>query len=230
MDVLFTAYPALNLQMNVIDNIANNLANANTTGFKRQFERILEEETGPRLETQVDLSPGDVAATGNPLDVAIDGAGFFAIQTPAGIRYTRAGGFEVNIDGDLVTRDGMKVLSSSGSPVNVTGNTVTIQDSGAVTVDGAEVATLRIVTFPNTAQLETEGANRFVWRGGEETVTAAPEPRVRSGYLERSNVNAIQEMTRLIRAYREFEAMQRAVTTINGNMTGQLISDLGQLG
>ena len=230
MDIMFTAYPALNLQMNVIDNIANNLANANTTGFKRQFERVLQNETELRLETQVDLSPGDVTATGNDLDVAIDGPGFFAIQTPAGVRYTRAGGFELTADGDLVTKDGMIVLSSSGSPINVAGTVVTIQDGGAITVDGAEVATLGIVNFSNPAQLEKEGAYRFVWKGGEQNVLAVPEPRVRSGYLERSNVNAVDEMVRLISAYREFEAIQRTVTTINGDMTGQLIQDLGQLG
>jgi flagellar basal-body rod protein FlgG len=229
MDVLFTAYPALNLQMNVIDNIANNLANAQTTGFKRQFERVLQTETDLRLETQVDLSPGDISATGNDLDIAIDGPGFFAIQTPAGVRYTRAGSFEVTADGDLVTKDGMNVLSSSGSPINVSGNTIAIQDGGAVTVDGSEVATLRIVDFSNPAQLEKEGAYRFVWKGGEQNVLAVPEPRVKSGYLERSNVNAVQEMIRLISAYREFEAIQRTVTTVNGNMTSQLIQDLGQL-
>jgi flagellar basal body rod protein FlgG len=230
MDIMFTAYPALNLQMNVIDNIANNLANSNTTGFKRQFERVLQNEAELRLETQVDLSPGDLSATGSDLDVAIDGPGFFAIQTPAGVRYTRAGAFELTGSGELVTRDGMRVLSSSGSPINAAGTTIAIQDGGAVTVDGNEVATLKIVTFSDPAQLEKEGAHRFVWKGGDHNVLSVTEPRVKSGYLERSNVNAVDEMVRLISAYREFEAIQRTVTTVNGDMTGQLIQDMGQLG
>src|SRR5687767_8544215 len=123
MNVSFTAYPALNVQMQVVDTIANNLANAQTNGFKRDFERIMRNESGLVLETRVDLSPGPLTATGNELDVAIDGPGFFAIQTPAGVRYTRAGSFEISSEGELVTKDGMKVLSTSGSPISVEGQT-----------------------------------------------------------------------------------------------------------
>jgi flagellar basal-body rod protein FlgG len=230
MDVLFTAYPALGVQMNVVDNIANNLANAQTNGFKRQFERVLQNEASVLMEARADLRPGDVVATGNELDVAIDGPGFFAIETPEGVRYTRAGSFELNSDGDLVTKDGLKVLSSSGGAINLSGKSLQIQDNGAVLVDGAEVATLKLVTFSDDTRLIQEGASRFRWDGPSEGAVDSADPRMRSGYLERSNVNATAEMVRLIAAYREFEAIQRTVTTVHGGMTARLIQDMGRLG
>jgi flagellar basal-body rod protein FlgF len=230
MDVLSTGYSALDAQMKIVDAITNNLANAQTTGFKREFERVLENDGAMTLETHVDLSPGDLMATGNELDAAIDGPGFFVIQTPAGIRYTRAGSFGLSADDDLVTSDGLKVLSSSGGTINISGNVVEIQDSGAITVDGIETETLKIVAFPNSAQLEKEGASRFVWRGSEQDVQTVPEPRVKAGYLERSNVNPVSEMVQLISAYREFEAIQRTVRTVTNDMNSKLIQELGQLG
>jgi flagellar basal-body rod protein FlgF len=230
MDVLSTGYSALDSQMKVVDAITNNLANAQTTGFKREFERILQNDGVMSVETHVDLSPGELMATGNELDVAIDGPGLFAIQTPAGVRYTRAGSFALNADGDLVTNDGMKVLSSSGTAINISGNVVDIQDSGTITVDGNEAAALKIVTFPETGQLEKESASRFIWRGSEQDIQNVAEPHVKGGYLERSNVNPVSEMVQLISAYREFEAIQRTIRTVNGDMDSKLIQELGQLG
>jgi flagellar basal-body rod protein FlgF len=230
MDVLSTGYSALDSQMKVVDAITNNLANAQTTGFKREFERILQNDGVMSVETHVDLSPGELMATGNELDVAIDGPGFFAIQTPAGVRYTRAGSFALSADGDLVTSDGMKVLSSSGTAINISGNVVDIQDSGTITVDGSETATLKIVTFPEAGQLEKESASRFIWRGSDQDIQNVAEPHVKGGYLERSNVNPVSEMVQLISASREFEAIQRTIRTVNGDMDGKLIQELGQLG
>ena len=230
MDVLSTGYSGLDAQMKIVDTITNNLANVQTTGFKREFERVLESDGNTTVETHIDLSQGDLIATGNELDAAIDGPGFFAIQTPAGVRYTRAGSFGLSAGGDLVTSDGMKVLSSSGGPINISGNVVVIQDSGAVTVDGSEAATLKIVTFPDSGQFQKEGASRFVWKGSEQDIQAVPEPRVKGGYLERSNVNPVGEMVQLISANREFEAIQRTIKTVTSDMNSKLIQEMGQLG
>jgi len=230
MDAFFDAYAALDARMKLIDVITNNLANAQTTGFKRDFSRILETETGLTSVSQVDLSPSDLVNTGNELDAAIDGPGFFAIQTPAGLRYTRAGNFVMSADGDLITNDGMKVLSSSGSAINGSGGTAGIQDGGAVTVDGKEVATLKIVTFPNQSQLRKDGINRFVWAGADGDVQPVPEPRVKGGHLERSNVNSVSEMVHLMSVYREFEGIQRTLRTVTTDMNSKLVQELGRLG
>src|SRR5438876_6380039 len=103
-DPVIEAYSALDARMKIVDIITNNLANANTTGFKRDFGRILQGEQGFDVGTKVDLSPGDIVTTGNELDVAINGQGFFAVQTPNGVRYTRNGSFSLNNNGDLVTK------------------------------------------------------------------------------------------------------------------------------
>lgn len=228
-DAFIDSYSALEARMKIVDVITNNLANANTIGFKRDFGSILHNEQGFDVGTQVDLSGGDLIMTGNELDVAIDGEGLFAIQTPGGIRYSRSGSFSLNADGELVTKDGMKVLSSSNSPIVVGEGTVAIQDGGAVTVDGNEVATLKIVSFDDPSKLQKEGFHRFIWNGPASGVQDVAEPRVKGGHLERSNVNAIDEMVHLMSAYREFEAVQRTLRTLMTDMNAKLIQELGRI-
>jgi flagellar basal-body rod protein FlgF len=104
-DSFIDAYSALDARMKMVDVITNNLANANTTGFKRDFGTILQNESGTDTTTRIDLSSGDLMSTGNPLDVAITGSGLFAVETPGGPRYTRAGNFALNASGELVTKE-----------------------------------------------------------------------------------------------------------------------------
>src|SRR2546422_11106995 len=151
-DAFIDTYSALDARLKIVDVITNNLANANTNGFKRDFGFVLQNETGFDAGTKVDLSVGDLVPTGNKLDVALNGPGFFVINTPSGVRYTRSGNFALNAAGELVTKDSMKVLSTSGSPILVGEGDVDIRD-GVVTVDGNEVATLKVVTFPDTRML-----------------------------------------------------------------------------
>jgi flagellar basal-body rod protein FlgG len=215
--------------MKLIEIVTNNLANSQTTGFKRDFGRVLESQQLLDVGSSIDTTSGDITATQNPLDVAIDGEGFFAIQTPAGVRFTRNGSFSLNESGDLVTKQGMKVLSSSGSPINVTGNNIGIQDGGIVTADGNEVATLKIVTFRNINLLQKEGSNQFVWNGATGDVQEVNQPRVKSGALERSNVNSMSEMIQLMGAYREFESLQKTLKTLDTDMNAKLIQELGRI-
>jgi flagellar basal-body rod protein FlgF len=228
-DAFSDSYFALDARMKMLDIIANNLANAETTGFKRDFGTILELENTYQVGTSVDLSPGDLVATQNDLDVAINGAGFFAVQTPQGIRYTRAGNFALSDKGDLVTKDGMPVLSSSDSPIHVGAGSITIQGDGVVSADGNEIATLKIVNFRTTEGLQKEGFHRFLWSGSPQDIEDVPEPTVKSGYLERSNVNSGNEMVHLMAAYRDFESVQRAVKTLVTDMNTKLIQELGKM-
>jgi flagellar basal-body rod protein FlgF len=228
-DPFIEAYSALEARMKIVDVITNNLANANTTGFKRDFGHILQNETGFDAGTKVDLSPGDLVTTGNELDVALNGPGFFAIQTPNGVRYTRNGSFNLDAKGELVTKDGMAVLNSSGSTINVGRGKVAIQDGGIVTVDGNEIATLKIVNFTDPQKLQKEGLSRLIWTGAPDGVQDAPDIHLKSGALERSNVNAIDEMIHLMSAYREFEAVQRTLKTLMTDMNSKLVQELGKL-
>jgi len=228
-DAFTDAFVGLDSRMKLIEIVTNNLANAQTTGFKRDFGRVLESEQLLDVGTTLDATAGVVAFTGNPLDAAVDGEGFFAIQTPAGVRFTRNGSFSLNEDGDLVTKEGMKVLGSSGTPINLIGNDIAIQDGGIVTLDGNEAATLKIVSFRNLAMLQKEGANRYVWNGSIDGVQDVDEPRVKSGSLERSNVNSTTEIIQLMGAYREFESVQRTLKTLDTDMNAKLIQELGRI-
>ena len=228
-NALIDAYSALDARMKVVDVIANNLANANTTGFKRDFAHIFQGETGFDTGTQVDVSPGDLVSTGNELDAAINGPGFFVIQTPNGIRYTRNGSFSINADGELVTKDGMPVLNTSGSTINLGHGKIAIQDGGLVTVDGNEGATLKIVNVSDPRKLGKEGMYRLTWTGSPDEVQDVPDPHLKSGSLERSNVNAIDEMIHLMSAYREFEGLQKSLKTLMTDMNGKLVQELGKL-
>jgi len=228
-DLFLDAFSALEARMKMVDIVTNNLANANTVGFKRDFGHILQLETGSEAASRVDLSAGDLIQTNNELDVAITGPGMFAIDTPNGVRYTRSGNFALNAAGELVTKDAMKVLSTSGSPITIGEGKVEIRDGGVVTVDGNEVATLKVVSFDNPAMLEKEGLSRMAWNGLASGVQPVSEPQVKGGYLERSNVNAIDEMVHLMAASREFEAVQHTLRTMMTEMNGKLIQELGRL-
>jgi flagellar basal-body rod protein FlgG len=228
-DAVIDTYSALEARMKIVDIITNNLANSNTTGFKRDFGHILQSETGYDVGTRVDLSTGDIVSTGNELDVAINGQGFFAIQTPNGVRYTRNGSFSLSAEGELVTKDGMPVLNSSGSTINIGRGKVAIQDTGIVTVDGSEVATLKVVNFNDPQKLQKEGLNRLAWNGAPDGVQDVTDPHLKSGTLERSNVNAMDEMVHLMSAYREFEAVQRTLKTLMTDMNSKLVQELGKL-
>jgi flagellar basal-body rod protein FlgG len=229
-DAFIDTYTALDARLKIVDVIANNLANANTTGFKRDFGHILENAIGSEARTQVDLAPGVIASTGNELDVALNGPGFFVVDTPGGQRYTRSGNFVLNAAGELVTKDGLKVLSTSDSSISIGEGKVEIRDGGVVTVDGNEVATLKVVTFDDVTKIQKEGLSRFAWNGSPGGIQTVSDPAVQGGYLERSNVNAIDEMVHLIAAYREFEAVERALKTLMTEMDGKLIQELGSLG
>jgi flagellar basal-body rod protein FlgF len=228
-DSFIDAYSALEARMKIVDVITNNLANANTIGFKRDFGHVLQGETEFDVGTQIDLSSGDLVGTGNTLDVAINGSGFFAIETPGGVRYTRAGSFGLNANGELVTKDSMRVLSTSNTPIAVGEGRVEIRDGGVVMVDDNEVATIKVVTFNDASRLQKEGFQRMVWTGDASGVQPASDPQVKGGYIERSNVNAIDEMVHLMAAYREFESVQRTLKTLMTDMNSKLIQELGRL-
>jgi flagellar basal-body rod protein FlgF len=216
-----------------MDVVANNVANVNTTGFKAD-RSLFEEYLMPvahednfvgrdrRLSyvqdraTFHDFSQGAAEHTKNPLDVAIDGGGFLVVQTPAGERYTRDGGLQINNQGQLVTAAGNPVLGTSGPIVfQPTDKDISIASDGNVTVleglnriDSVR-GKLRLVSFAQAQQLLKEGSNLYA---AGEGGAAQPDvtSRVRQGFIEKSNVNSVTEMSRMIevtRAYTQISAM-----------------------
>jgi flagellar basal-body rod protein FlgF len=210
-----------------LDVIANNIANLNTTGFKGEsvmFEQFLDptarHEHFPGNDRRIafvldratlqDFSQGPLQRTEGPLDVAIDGAGFFAIQTQNGERYTRAGNFHLNPQGQLVTNNGQPVLGTGGPIVfEPTDTNIAIAADGTVSAtNGAgqvgDRGKLRLVTFANPTQLTAQGDS--LW-SAPATITpqvAPPTTRALQGTLEKANVHAVREMNRMLEVTRTY--------------------------
>jgi len=216
-----------------MDVVANNVANINTNGFKADrslFEEFLtsraHEDNFARGDRRIsfvhdrgtfkDFSQGAAELTKNPLDVAIDGKGFLVVQTPAGERYTRDGGLQINNLGQLVTRAGDQVLGSSGPIVfQPTDKEITIAADGNVTVlEGTNRidsvrGKLRLVSFADVQKLQKEGSNLYS-AGPDAAALPDIKSTVRQGFIEKSNVNSVAEMSRMIevtRAYQSISAM-----------------------
>lgn len=210
--------------------LANNLANINSTGYKRDaaFTEILKEtgldqingqpDTNGMVSRQyVDFSEGSLTNTNNPLDVAIMGRGFFVVETPNGLRYTRDGNFDLTSNGLLVTSEGYPVLGKDGAiqiPEKEKLNRVKllINESGEIILDDKPVAKLHIVDFADMSKLSKEG--RALFNSTLNPVPIEPVDKlavVRQGYLEASNVDGIAEMVAMIEMTRSFESNQKAL-------------------
>lgn len=237
------------LEQKRADIAANNVANANTTGFKKErvstssFPEMLLERIGggeampigssglgaETLATTVDRTQGALQATGNPLDLAITGPGFFVLETPQGERYTRRGNFRRDASGYLVTEQGYRVLGETG-PLQLSGDRPVVDKQGRLGGAGNSQA-LRIVDFtltPGSAdRLVPEGDSLYRLVGG-----AAPVPargyQVHQGFLEASNVNPINEMVALITIMRGFEANQKAVQAQDETLD-KAVNELGRV-
>lgn len=217
------------------DVTANNLANVNTAGFKkdfavlkdydsRQIRRINDGEQEPeigRMGSGVWLdtiatrhSVGIMQVTNNNLDFSIEGKGFFAVQTEAGVRYTRNGAFTRSAGGELVTQDGYRVLGQNG-PINLDpagqAGKVTGSEDGRIFLDGVENNSFQLYTFEDENRLRKEGANLF--RPPEGVQAQAATPTIRQGILELSNVNVITEMVNMIAGFRAYETNSKVVQT-----------------
>lgn len=193
------------------DAIANNLANLATTAFKAQHrlfaEYLIQNSDGTTASsvretgTARDMTQGPISQTGNPLDVAINGEGFFTIGTPLGPRYTRAGHFQIDASGQLVTSEGYAVLSEVNSPVQIAdgGADISIGKDGTVTTGQGVAGRLQIVTFGDLTALTGTA-------GGLYTTTQPTQPvpgtRLVQGALEGSNVQPVIELTRLMSVQR----------------------------
>ncbi len=224
--------------------LANNVANIDTVGYKadRSVFEIPDAPDPPVFETPVDgiqsLSPyappfasvidfsqGAIRRTGNPLDVALNGSGFFCLQTPDGIQYTRQGSFGLNEQGVLVSPDGYPVLGEGGE-ITLDEGVVEIDAQGALRVAGDEIDRLRIADFKDPGSLIKAGNSRFVALDTAVEQEPSPDTSLQQGYLEAANVNAVQAMTEMIETSRAFEAYQKVIQTAD-EATANSINDVG---
>jgi flagellar basal-body rod protein FlgF len=230
-----------------LDVVANNVANVNTAGYKSDsslFEEFL--KSGAHEDNFVgsdrsvsyvqdratfrDFSQGPSEQTKNPLDVAIDGSGFLVVQTSAGERYTRDGGLQMNNTGQLVTAAGNPVLGTSGPIVfQPTDHDINVSPDGTVTVLEGNARTdsirgkLRLVSFPDAQKLLKEGLNLYA--SGEGSPQPDLKSQVRQGFIEKSNVNAVAEMSRMIevtRAYTQISTLLQQQSDLHKTAIQQL--------
>lgn len=243
------AYPVLSgavAQQAKMELITNNLANVGTTGFKKdiavftgitapqvgEVDPITDPATfGSLSHTITDFSPGAIKVTGEPLDIAIEGEGFFAISTPQGTRYTRNGNFTLNTEGLLSL--GTFPVEGSGGPISLPAGQVMIDPAGKILVKGVEagaeqieIDTIPIYTFSKPDDLKKIGGNLFEVVGGG--AIPAIESRVLQGALEGSNVNPVEEMVAMVAVMRLYEASQKAIQTAD-EIAGKAANDLGRL-
>ncbi|SNR64441.1 flagellar basal-body rod protein FlgG [Humidesulfovibrio mexicanus] len=241
-----------------LNTIANNLANVNTTGFKKDayafhdtFQRfahdylpddrvsVRDKEIWPRAYVMArprlsneysDQSQGGLQVTGNPLDLALVGKGYFKVRTPDGDMLTRSGSFQLGADGQLITEQGYEVLGDGGSTVTLPrDNKIEIDANGRVTADGVQLSQLDLVDVSDVRFLEKQGKNLYrIQPGSPAQEIPAEEIAVQQGYLEKSNVEIVSEMVNMMEAQRAFEISQKLMTTTD-SMESLVINKVGQI-
>ena len=224
---------------------ANNLANISTTGYKAQREFYnalaarLGNSNGRQLSTlnqainnygvlggaKVDVQSGTLERTGNDLDVAMEGSGFFVVRTKGGLMYTRNGNFRVDADGHVVTAWGDPVMGDQG-PLEIPSGPVSISDDGTISSQGGVVGRFQTVDFPPGTSLVPEGNSMYKAASATASTTPATDPRVRQGMLEASNMSPITGTIALIMIQRQAQLLQQALTIFHNEFNKSAAEDL----
>lgn len=262
---MYTAVSGAIAQSARMDTIANNLANVNTTGFKKDrqifneyltaYEKMPDSMQIGRIPASVesfyDMNGGDksyvdsagtytsftqgsLKNSGSNLDMAIEGKGFFEVLTPEGVRWTRNGSFQLDNSGKLTTKDGFPVLREGANDpaqrvIQLGDRNVTVTDRGDVYTGDNLIARMSVVSFVDPDQIQKQGSSLYKLKeNSTATPLAAVDARVHQGFIEGSNVNAVEEMTEMITAQRLFETTQQAIKAYD-HMDEKLIGGLGKL-
>ncbi|MEO7085033.1 MAG: flagellar hook basal-body protein [Gemmatimonadaceae bacterium] len=213
------------------DVVANNLANVSTDGFKQErvFATLLD-GMRPAAAASSDMTAGNLRQTGNTLDVAVNGPGFFVVSTPNGERYTRGGSLRLNEKHQLVDRDGRQLLGvKHNGPLTLLDGPIDIDSQGNVKQGGQIVDTLRMETAPKGTELQHEGATLWVPPATGKTELSLADRSVKQGYIEESNVNSMSALIDMVAVQRSYSSVQKAIVTMdqaNETVTTQLAKPL----
>jgi flagellar basal-body rod protein FlgF len=236
----YAACAGLAAQTQALELVANNLANLGTSGYRGQqatFRSLMAgggraawnpvnaavNDFGVLGGSRVDLTSGSLTATGNPLDLAIAGGGFFVVQSTDGPAYTRNGGFHVTSTGQLVTAQGEAVLGQQG-PITLPSGAVAVSSDGTVSVDGNVVEQLQLAEFSPNTNLHAVGNSLYAAPAGSALPPASSS--VKQGMLEDSNVSPVESVVQLITLQRNAEMMQRAITLFDTQFNQTAVQDL----
>ena len=244
---LYIAGTGMMLQRRRMETITNNIANADTTGFRREnlishsFDEVMinrindarapgyTAEVGPlRFGTQteqiyIDFSTGSLEQTERTTDLALAGDAFFVIGTPDGERYTKAGAFYIDNLGYLVDGDGNFLLSDNG-PIYVGGPNFTVDTLGGISADGEYLGNIRVVSFEDNGTLRKQGDNLLY---AEAAPIEGGEYSIYQGYLENSNVDVAREMVDMLTVFRAYETNQRMLTMVD-EINGKAVNDIAR--
>ena len=253
---LYTSAMGMNVQMQTLDVISNNMSNANTTGFRssvavhQSFPELLAKNLHaipghaahsiynvgrPSFGVTVsgvhtNFSQGTLQQTSGELDLALSGPGFFAVESvnaagePTQL-FTRNGSFTLDAENNLITLTGERVLDTSGNHITLPEGNINILNNGEIQIDDETQATIRITNFENENMLRSFGYNMFVALEGAEEIDFTGN--VNQGHLERSNVNIVQEMVRMVNVSRAYELNQRMVS-IHDQTLGQAVTEIAR--
>ncbi|MCK6547718.1 flagellar basal-body rod protein FlgF [Myxococcota bacterium] len=220
-DGIYVALSGAVAESKRLDVLSHNVANSNTAGYRAQRVTFAEAlanasaKTSPQVELSgqvLDASPGALQQTGEALDLAIEGDGFFAVETPQGVRYTRGGSFHLDAEGTVVSADGHAVLDRDGGHLAIPAGTkaIAIGADGTIDADGLRVGQLQVARFEPGALLQ-EGTLLATQAGASATAIEEGTNAIVSGALERSNFNAVRGMVELIRVSRSYESLTKMI-------------------
>lgn len=244
---LYTASSGMLAEQKIMDVISNNLANVNTTGYKKDIvltksfpDFIVTRNGGDNIPPggnigrmnygilidtfSTNYQPGAIDKTNGVLDFALDGTGFFVVNTPQGLRYTRDGSFILNSNGDLVTKEGYNVMGQNGA-IRLNQGDISVDNFGNISLNGQYIDRLNVVDFNNYNTLRKQGDNLFYTNGGQ---TIPSNATVRQGYLEGSNVNPVNEMVNMIEVMRNYEANQKVATAFDETLD-KSVNEVGKV-
>ena len=234
----YVALSGMRTRLEQLDRLAADIANVNTAGYKTergadaeanrpQFSNVLgsaiDVTSGSR---RLDVSSGVLAPTGRDLDMAIDGQGFFVVETPQGMRYTRNGHFQRTPDGTLTSEDGAVVQGTNGA-MKLGPGEISVDSDGTVKANGVAAGKLKIVSFDNPSALVAESGAKL--RSDSAAPVDVAVPSVRSGSLEQSNVSLVGRVAELTSVTRSFEALQKALSLMMNDIDGRAIEQLGRM-
>jgi len=237
----YAAFTGLLARQQSLDTAANNLSNTNTNGFRAEREFFRDALTGPnamnsQLNTavnnfgvlggnRIDLSQGQMVSTGNPLDLAIDGQGFFAVQDAKGnVQYTRDGSFRRSAKGVLTTSQGEPVLNALGKPITIPSGPVTIAADGTVSVEGGVAGRIAVFDFPTGTPLVPEGVSRY--QAPPKTAKVSTSAAIHQGVVESSNQDVVRGTLQLILVQRQSEMMMKALSVFSNDLDLHASQDL----
>ncbi|MBI2252533.1 MAG: flagellar basal-body rod protein FlgF [Armatimonadetes bacterium] len=249
LDGMKMAAQGMKAMMEKQDVVANNLANVNTAGFRKDtllissFTDLVNQQlgmgdimqtggvndlnSGLQTSTVTYFGQGKLKETGNNFDLALDdnGKGFFTLQTKEGIAFTRNGSFRLNNQGYLIAQDGSYVLGKKGKPIQFKGTNFLLTNDGKIKIDGKEIDQILITTFSQQDNLKKTGESNFLASSGAKV---SADYTLRQGYLEMANVNVLKEMVDMIAIMRSYEANQKLMQS-QDEVLGKAVNETGRV-